>query len=189
MNIAVDWEDLAGSGIDRDKPVSIKLNDVKLRTVLNVVLSQVGGDVPLKFSVGEGLIRVATKEKIDRDKYILVFDIRDLIVDIPHFVNAPLLDLSGGAPESFNESGGRGDLFAPRAGDREGSAGRGNPSEELVDEIMDTIRTVVEPESWRETGGGDGALRELNGQLIVYNTSEAHQQTRALLSQLREARH
>jgi general secretion pathway protein D len=62
------------------------------------------------------------------------------------------------------------------------------PESDMADQIMDLVRTTVEPDSWRETGGGEGALRELNGQLIVYNTSEAHQQVRSLLSQLREAR-
>jgi len=53
---------------------------------------------------------------------------------------------------------------------------------------MDIIRQTVEPDSWRETGGGDGSIRELNGQLIIYNTSDAHRQVKDLLSQLRETR-
>jgi general secretion pathway protein D len=187
MNIAVDWEDLASNGIDRDKPVSLRLNDVKLRTVLSEVLTQVGGDVPLKFAVGEGLVRVATKEKLDRDKHILVYDIRDLLTEIPRFVGRTELDALDSGPERGGEAGG-GDLFAPRGGDLEAVGPNGDRDEEMVDQIMDLVRDVVEPDSWRETGGGEAALRELNGQLIVYNTSEAHQQVRALLSQLREAR-
>ena len=192
LNIAVDWEDLERSGIDRDKPVSLKLKNVTLRTVLNEVLSQIGGDVPVRFAIGQGLVRIATKEKLDRDKYTLVYDIRDLIVNIPHFANAPLIDLkamqNGTGGESLSPSG-RDALF--------GSGGRGddspgpeqdNASKRIVKQIMDLIRTTVEPDSWRETGGGDGALRELNGQLIVYNTSQAHEQTRSLLDQLRDAR-
>jgi len=188
MNIAVDWDDLASSGIDRDRPISIRLNDVKLRTVLSEVLTQVGGDVPLKYAVGEGLVRVATKEKLDRDKHILVYDIRDLIVNIPRFARGPQLDLTGAKQNELDQAGDRGGLFDRWGGDLEATAREGEPDEEIVDEIMDLVRTTVEPDSWRETGGGDGALRELNGQLIVYNTSEAHQQTRALLAQLREAR-
>jgi general secretion pathway protein D len=54
--------------------------------------------------------------------------------------------------------------------------------------LLDIVRTNVSPDSWRETGGGDGSLRELNGNLIVYNTSDAHRQVKDLLSQLREMR-
>ncbi len=186
VNIAVDWEDLASNGIDRDKPISMRLTDVKLRTVLSEVLTQVGGDVPLKFTVGEGLVRVATKEKLDRDKYILVHDIRDLIVNIPRFIHSPQFDVAGS--NGLDETGNNSDLFGRRIGDLEAASRKGEPNDEIVEEIMEIVRTTVEPNTWRETGGGDGALRELNGQLIVYNTSEAHQQTRALLQQLRDAR-
>ncbi|MBU0617802.1 MAG: hypothetical protein KKI02_08805 [Planctomycetes bacterium] len=188
MNIAVDWEDLASNGIDRDKPVSVRLNDVKLRTVLSEVLTQVGGDVPLKYAVGEGLVRVATKEKLDRDKHILVYDIRDLMTKIPRFLNGGQGDLLQSKVNGLDETGNRSNLFDSRGRDLEAVARKGEPNEEMVDQIMDLVRTTIEPDSWRETGGGEGALRELNGQLIVYNTSEAHQQVRALLSQLREAR-
>lgn len=191
LNIAVDWEDLERAGIDRDKPVSLRLKNISLRTVLTEILSQVGGDTPVTFAIGEGLLRVATKEKLDRDKYTLVYDIRDLIVNIPRFADAPLLN-AGNAGEGDWKVGGpgsdRNSLFGSDA-TRSGSHARAaNPSQRIVSEIMDVMRQTIEPDSWRESGGGDGALRELNGQLIVYNTSEAHQQTRALLDQLRDAR-
>jgi general secretion pathway protein D len=192
MNIAVDWEDLGRSGIDRDKPVSIRLTDVKLRTVLREVLTQVGGDVPLSFVVGEGLLRIATKEKLDRNKYALVYDIRDLIVKIPRFANAPLFDQPARGPDGGAAGevlGSRYSLFGSHSGaETDEAGGNQQPKDETVAEILDIVRQTVEPDSWRETGGGDGALRELNGQLIVYNTSEAHRQARSLLSQLREAR-
>jgi general secretion pathway protein D len=188
MNIAVDWEDLAQSGVDRDKPITIRLKEVSLRTVLNELLTQVGGNVPLSFSVGEGLLRIATKEKLDRDKFILVYDIRDLIVNIPRFANIPQIDSTGDSAV-VADGGNRGSLFGSQgSAEAPQSDNGGAANKEIVNKIMDIVRQTVEPDSWRETGGGDGALRELNGQLIVYNTSEAHQQTRALLAQLREAR-
>lgn len=184
VNIAVDWDNLENLGIERDKPVTVRLRDVSLRTVLREVLAQVGGEVALAFTVGDGLLRIATKDKLDRNKQVLVYDIRDLLVRIPRFGNAPLIDLAqqrgrgeGGA-QVFSRGG--------EAQDDESASDENN--QELVSQILDIIRTTVEPDSWRETGGGDGALRELNGQLIVYNTADAHQQVRALLQQLRDTR-
>jgi general secretion pathway protein D len=191
MNIAVDWEDLRNHGVDRDKPITIRLRDVPLRTVLTEVLGQAGGDVPLNYSVGDGLLRIATKEKLDREKHIVVYDIRDLIVDIPQFANAPRFDLGGQPAGGGDLPGGRGDsIFGsqPGYGADDGEQGSNRRNDAIVEEIMDIVRQTVEPDSWRETGTGDGALRELNGQLIVYNTSEAHQQARSLLDQLRETR-
>ena len=193
LNVAVDWHDLEQNAIDRDRPISLRLRDVTVRTLLREMLNQVGGDTPLGFAVGEGLVRVATKAKLDRRKHTLVYDIRDLIVDIPRFANAPLMDFAPQGPSGIDArhlSGNHGSLFGTHGGASglEGGSAFRNSNQLVVSEILDIIRETVEPDSWRETGGGDGALRELNGQLIVYNTSDAHQQTRALLSQLREAR-
>ena len=54
---------------------------------------------------------------------------------------------------------------------------------------MSIIRQTVAPDSWHESGsGGDASIRELNGQLIVYQTSGAQAQVRGLLEQLRAQR-
>ena len=189
INLAVDWDDLDLNGISRDKPISIKLRDVSLQTVITEVLTQVGGDVALGYSVGDGLIRIASKEKLDRDKYILVYDIRDLLVNIPRFANGPQIQLS---QQNAVGQGGNQNIFGGgdsdgRGGD-EDSDGIGSIGDSKdVAKLLDIIRQTVEPESWQESGGG-GALRELNGQLIVYNTSDGQRQVRDLLGQLRDQR-
>lgn len=191
LNVAVDWENLEQHGVERDKPVSLRLRDVALRTVLREVLAQAGGDVPLGYAVGDGVLRIATRAKLDQHKYILVYDIRDLLVRIPRFANAPQIDLAreqATAAGTANEP-----VFSVSSSGNDSAAGYDESPQandertESVDGLLDIIRTTVAPDSWREAGG-DGALRELNGQLIVYNTSDAHQQVRDLLSQLRETR-
>ncbi len=202
VNLSVDWEDLEANGIERDKAISLNLSNLKFRTVLDTVLDQIGGDVQLAFSVGDSLLRVATKEKLDRDKFVLVYDIRDLLVNVPRFTNAAQLD-PGQALQAVAQQGGGG-LGGGGGGFGGGGGGGGgqnlfqntnqNNNEDnfdtagLVERIMDVIRETVEPDSWRESGGGDASLRELNGQLIIYNTSDAHRQVQDLLSQLRETR-
>ncbi len=186
VNMNVDWQDLALAGIERDAPVSIRLRDVSYRTALREVLTQVGGSVTLAYNADDGIVRVATKEKLDQQKFTQVYDIRDLLIDIPKFAG-PRLDL--GEPVGAPYTGPGSSLFEganhPHPGDDEQLA-VGNRA--MADEIMDIIRQTVEPNSWRESGGGDGALRELNGQLIVYNTSDSHRQVTNLLDQLRETR-
>ncbi len=189
VNISIDWENLETAGVDRDRPVSIQLRDVSFGTVLNEVLSQVGGETPLGYNLGEGLIRIATKERLDRNKYILVYDIRDLLVNIPRFDNAPRIDLqqAGQQAAQAGQGGGGGGGQGLFQDDQEDDEDEGE-NQGLIDEIMDIIRQTVEPDSWRENGSGEGALRELNGQLIVYNTSDAHREIVDLLTQLRETR-
>lgn len=194
VNISVDWTNLDDNGIDRDTPVSVRLTSLPFRVVLDEVLDQVGGEVQLAYSIGDGLLRIATKEKLDRDKHILIYDIRDLLINIPRANRAAAFDVTQGLGEGGGAGGGGGGgqgMFGQSQGmedrNQEGDeAGQGR--EELIEDIMDIIRQTVEPDSWRETGGGDASIRELNGQLIIYNTSDAHRQVEDLLEQLRETR-
>jgi len=194
VNLAVDWEDLEANGIDRDKAVSLKLRDVTFHTVLDEVLSQLGGsDVMLGFSVGSNLLRIASKEKLDQDKFVVVYDIRDLLVNVPRFTNAQRLDATQALQQVGQNMGGGmggvgGSLFSQIGENATNELDQGLDATLIIDDLTDVIRQNVEPDSWRETGGGDANLRELNGQLIVYNTSEAHEQVTDLLSQLRETR-
>ncbi len=194
VNINVDWEDLELNGIKREKPVSLKLRDVAFKTVLGEVLAQVGSEAPLAYTIADGVLRVATKTKLDRDKFILVYDIRDLLVDIPKFSDAPAFgsDAFAKGPEanSVGGSSAGGTLTSNLFSESPSPTDLPDPkvNQNMVASVMDILRTTVEPDSWRESGGGDGALRELNGQLIVYNTSEAHRQVADLLGQLRATR-
>lgn len=198
VNLNVDWEDLEANGVEKDKTVTIKLNNLPFRVVLRELLTQVGGDVRLAYQVTEGLIKIATKEKLDRDKNILVYDINDLLVNVPRFTNAanlnPAQALNQAGQGGQGGGGGGGQLFEDNEQGGEGAAGEGGAigggggRTQIVQEIIDIIRQTVEPESWRDTGAGDGSIRELNGQLIVYNTSDAHRAVEGLLDQLRAFR-
>ena len=186
INMSVDWDNLSQNGIDRDKPVSLKLQDISLRTALTEILTQAGGDVRLGYLVGDGVLRVATREKLDRDKFINVYDIRDLLVKIPRFTNAPLIE-GGDTAFASAASGETNSFFGTSSGGLDNDAERADDLSS-AEEVMDIIRQTVAPDSWRETGGGDGALRELNGQLIVYNTADAQSSVASLLDQLRQSR-
>lgn len=196
VNMNVDWDDLTSNGVERDKPVTLRLRDVTFRTALRELLGQVGGEVRLAYAVGDGLIRIATKDKLDRDKFILTYDIRDLLVNVRNF-RSPSLDLTQSSPAPGGSPGwvsgaGNASQSVFRTGvpatERDDEMADQNTNLRMVQRIMDIIRTTVEPDSWRENGGSSGALRELNGQLIVYNTSDAQRQVSNLLEQLRATR-
>jgi general secretion pathway protein D len=187
VNIAVDWDDLTSSGIERDKPVSVQLRGLPFGTVLKEVLAQVGGDRKLSFSITDGLLRIATKDKLDRNKVVLVYDIRDLLVCVPRFNNAATMDPAQALSQGAQGGGGGQQLFQSTQQQRETEANQQRTTD-IVQKIMEIIRQTVEPDSWVEAGGGEGSIRELNGQLIIYNTSEAHTQIRGLLDQLRATR-
>ncbi|MBP7746605.1 MAG: hypothetical protein KA383_10760 [Phycisphaerae bacterium] len=196
INISVDWTDLADNGIERDKAVTVQLSNVTFRAVLNEVLAQAGGDTRLAFAIGDGLLRIATKDKLDRDKLVLIYDIRDLLISLPRAQRQGRFDVTQGLGQNTGVGGGGGGGGAASGMFGQGQGGQYNQQQDqqnqdntaLTQQIIDIIRQTVEPDSWRETGGGDGSIRDLNGQLIIYNTSDAHRQVADLLSQLRETR-
>src|SRR5687768_2242807 len=49
------------------------------------------------------------------------------------------------------------------------------PQQIVGNMIHSLIQDTVDPESWRDNGGAIGALRELEGQLIVTQTAEYHE--------------
>ncbi len=190
VNISVDWTDIEDSGIERDAPVSLELSGLLFRVVLEEVLTQVGGDVRLAYAFKDDLLRVATKDKLDRDKLVNIYDIRDLLVRVPRASRQNAFDVTQGMGETGGQGGGGGGqgMFGQgqqnQQDDYDDEQQAGMPAEEIID----IIRQTVEPDSWRETGGGDASIRDLNGQLIIFNTSNAHRQVGNLLEQLRRFR-
>lgn len=190
VNLAVDWEDLKAQGIERDKTITLQLRGLPFKTVLKEVLAQAGGEVRLAYAAGDGLLRVATKDKLDKDKYVLVYDIRDLLVHIPVFTNAARMDPAQAMsqPGLGGQGGGGGAQLFQSSSQQQPLESFGQVNQvDVVGRLTEVIRQTVELDSWQDTGG-DGSLRELNGQLIIYNTSDAHARIRGLLQQLREQR-
>lgn len=109
-----------------------------------------------------------------------VYDIRDLLVQIPDYpyqgelgvpVERPMLVVNGesmGMPST-----------APK---------KSTPPtrEQLAEEIVDLIREAVAPDSWRENGGSLGAIRVVSGQLIITQSETNQRLIQSILSQLRE---
>ena len=195
-NIFVNWRALEGAGIDKSAQVSARLRDVKFSKALNTILADVGGGtVKLSYTVDEGVITISTEEDLSKNVVTRVYDIRDLIINIPDFNNAPDFNISSNNTQTSGAGGGGGgggggNLFGGGGGG--GGAGgnaAGQPTrQDLVDSIVKLIEDTVSNDSWKDNGGTVGSLRELSGQLIVTQTPENQRNLVKLLEQLRETR-
>ena len=193
-NIHVKWEALRTANVDKNTAVNVKLAQVSVEKALKTILEDVGGQAgQLAFVVDEGVITISTQDDLSRKTVTRVYDIQDLIVRVPDF-SAPRINLSsqGNNTGSNNTSGG---LFGGNTNDDDDDD-TGDDDEdtisrqELVDSILDLIRSTIAPDTWRggQAAGTIGSIRELNGQIIVTQTAENHRSLLDLLSQLREAR-
>jgi general secretion pathway protein D len=196
-NIYVKWPALQAAGIDKNTAVNIRLQDVSFEKALKTVLEDVGGATNnLDYIIDEGVIKISTREDLDKETVTKVYDIRDLIVRRPNFIG-PSIDLTSfGCNTGNNCSSGSG-MFGNNTtsgGGGGGNNGGGNCSveatisrQELITSILELIRSTISPETWRENSGTIGSLREMQGMLVVTQTAKNQRSLTDLLNQLREA--
>jgi general secretion pathway protein D len=185
-NIYVNWRALEAAGIDKTTAVSIRLRDVKFSKALRTILDDVGGsNVKLGYTIDDGVITISTADDLAKNTNTRVYDIRDLIIDVPDFTNAPPFDLSQVTQVSSGGGGGQ-SLFS---GNSTGTGQNTGPTRaDLVESIIKLIQDTVASDSWKDNGGAIGSIRELQGQLIVTQTPENQRALVGLLEKLREQR-
>ena len=206
LNIYVDWKALEIAGINRDDEIDLRLADVSAATALRRILEQLGEeDQRPQFDVMDGILTVSSDEAMRKRTFLQVYDIRDLLFQVPIFDNAPELDLDSALNQGQNSGGsgggGGGGGFGGGGGGGSGGGGGGGAlftntggeidrmtREELVEQIVNIIQENVDPDGWRDLGGDTGSLQELNGNLIITNTASNHRSINGLLAQLREIR-
>jgi type II secretory pathway component GspD/PulD (secretin) len=201
VNLVANWSALAEAGIERSQPITLQLTNIPADQALRLVLQQAAAANPeaaINYSIIDGVVTISTQADLSRTTDIRSYDIRDLLVQVPNFSDAPEFDLNAalsntntggstgiGGGGGGGRGGGAGGLFATEAETTEELKTR----QELVDEITTLIRdTVGRPEDWEAAGGSVSSMKELNGVLIVRTTPENHRQIATLLRQLRETR-
>ncbi len=202
LNIYVDWKALDFIGVDRQDEITLQLADVSAGTVIDRMLEQVGDELDRpQWAVQDGIVTISSDQALRQHTVSIVYDIRDLLFEVPYFGDAPDLDLTTAMSQTAGLAGAGGSLGGGGFG---GGGGKGAGSgtifeepgddkprlsrQELVDQIVGIIQENIDPEGWRDLGGDTGTLQELNGNLIITNTLRNHQQIEGLLSQLREIR-
>lgn len=189
LNVDVDWASLEDQGIDRGTTVNLNLTNVTLETVLNRITEKVSppGDTQggAGWTINDGVVQVASKQVINRQRTLAIYDIRDLIVEVPNYDNAPELDLQQALQASQRGGGGGGQ--SPFQDEGDDNVPR-RTLQERTQEIIDLITTNVDNEGWRENGGDTGYIQQLSGLLVITNTPANHRSIHGLLSKLRDYR-
>jgi type II secretory pathway component GspD/PulD (secretin)/tetratricopeptide (TPR) repeat protein len=192
LNIIVNWNDLQRAGIERTVPIDLSLpNDITLHRALTEVLDQAGAGVTkVGFDVAEGTIKIATRQTLDKETYTAVYDITDLLQEIPIFNDAPLTDLTqvnkrtnaAAAPKEAKRPSSR------ESDDDDDEGGHDPERASRVRSIINLLQETVAPDSWRDRGGSVGNINEINGQLVITQNSSAQRQIADVLGKLREQR-
>lgn len=188
IDIAPNWAVLEAVGVDRTTKVNVHLTNKSLEKALKVILENVGGVNELNFVVDDGVITISTKDDLSGPKWrkTRVYDIRDLIVSLPSF-EGPSINLTTGSNNTGNNNG------SSAWGDDDDDDDDDDDEDELtrselIAEILELIRSSIDPDSWRANGGETGSITELGGQIVVTQTAENQRSLLDLLSRLRESK-
>jgi type II secretory pathway component GspD/PulD (secretin)/tetratricopeptide (TPR) repeat protein len=191
--INVDWAALEQAGVERDEPVTLSLVNVPVRVGLERILEQLNTGVDdfsrIWYSIRDGIITISLDSELRKFTVPIVYDIRDLLINIPDHDDAPDLNLQTALQQSRSGGGGGGggNIFGGTGGGA-GADPDAPTEEELTDELIELVMNTIDREGWLDNGGDTGTIVPLRGNLIITQTPENHLQIEGLLSQLREIR-
>lgn len=192
-NMLVETAALEYAGIDANMPISVTLNNVQLKTVLDAVLS----NAQLTYYIKAGVITITTKEARASYKVKRSFAVHDLIVPRDDMANLPNMNRDAGVPVStngFNAFAGGGannDGYNPPAAPNvsNGQWQTRRTGQTLEKQLMHLITSTIEPETWKgSSAGGTGSIEyyPMGMTLVVSQSSDIQEQIDELLKRLRE---
>ncbi len=203
LNIHVSWSQLAEIGVRRDQRIEVKLKQIPLATLLDIVLREVGDpEVSLNFIVSDGILRITSSDLTREPTLLRMYDVTDLIESgyaIRRFANTPVLGLELTGREfiggEFRREGGGGGGFGGGGGGRGGGSifddpgpVADRPSEmERIQQIIDLLQASVEPDLWVDNGGDTASIRAFETTLLIRHTLRGHQKVAELFDMLRSS--
>ena len=194
INIILDTRAIETEGLLADQSVSIDVDNIKLRSALNLLLDQAGG---LVYDVENEVLKITNRLEQETKYVQAVYNVADLVVPLNLTVqkgpfDQNLLNGRGGSNLSgnglFQVDDDLGIAIGSNGSPRRGRSGQ-RGAEEGVDftGLVDLITTTVEPGTW-DLDGGAGRLHgeENTLSLVIRQTPAVHEQIVDLLGQLRK---
>lgn len=154
--IRVRWKALEATGLGREAPVTVDLQNVPASRILMRMLEAAAGSTTgTRFEIEDGGVTVSSADELSSSRYglVRVYDVRDLV---------------GGAGFAHLPAHLQAELHSTQ-----------------VYNLSEVIKAAIEPESWRDNGGTVGSLRVLNGMLIVTQVKRNHVEIEQFLTNLR----
>ncbi|MFO0783176.1 MAG: hypothetical protein U0636_05785 [Phycisphaerales bacterium] len=195
MDIVFRWSDDPGAsdGLTPDAPITLQVKNGQALGVLERMLEQASTE-PCTWQLRQGYVEVGPKARLNARgaQEMRIYPIRDLLFKAPNFTNAPQFNLQqaisqggqqggggggGGNGGGGGFGGGGGGGFGGGGGGNGGGGGGGNifgqpgedpdrgKPEERAEQLMDLIKTTVEPEAWLDDSVAN--IRYYEGSLIV----------------------
>ncbi len=178
--LIMNWQALANEGIDPERRVEINMRHVPSGQLLGLLMKLIATEEAseLIFETTPWYVQVMTKNMANKQTVLRVYNVGDLLHEVPVFDDAPTMDLNQSL--SNTNSGGSGGGGAARVtttifDDVQRDEPRKTKSEK-GQEIAELIRQTIEPDRWTENGGQYASCRYYQGRLIVNAPLYVHAQ-------------
>jgi type II secretory pathway component GspD/PulD (secretin) len=208
INIFVDEPALAEKGIQLDSPVTIKVDNIALKSALKLLLNL----VHLTYIVADDVLKITTEDQARGKLEPRVYQVADLVIAVENFgqVGAPpdanlgMVNVNQAMASSSPMTGATGmqggqQVGAPAGGSMANPGGNfaSDPSGGAVqvsknrtqtheDMLIKLITSTIQPRSWAEQGGpGTVEFHPLTLALIINQTPDIQDQVQDLLNALR----
>jgi hypothetical protein len=163
-------------GLDKETLVTLTVKDVSALTLVEKVLAKaqtdsLGGGNGWQMS-DTGAIQIGPKPRLNVHRRVEIYDINDLLIEIPDYDNAPEFDLSQ-VLQSNQGGGGGGQSPFQNAEDEEEDM---VPRSERAEELKELITELVEFDQWVDNGGDAASIRYWQGSFIVNAPDYVHRQ-------------
>jgi hypothetical protein len=170
------WSPGGGAdGLDKEATVTMTVKDLDALTALEKVLDALssGGGFGTDSSTWQftsyGAMQVGPKKMLNRFKRVEVYDVNDLLFEIPVYDDVPEIDLEQALQGGGGGGGGRSPFGGGGGGNRNQQRGeeREERRRERISEIQNLITKNVEAEQWALQGGEGGTIDTYEGHFVV----------------------
>ena len=185
-NLTVNWKALEEVGVTKETVISLRVREVTLRKVLQLVLDLASPNSPLTYVIDGNVIEVTSQEAQDKILITKVYVVDDLVMVNNQNIQPPRLNLSSLTSGGGSSGGGGGGGFGGGGGGGGGGSSQGlftqstqtqQPQQTAAQkgqELVSLIKLVVRPNIWSDAGG-TSTITFLNGKLIVYAPASVHE--------------
>lgn len=200
INIVPDEPALGEEGISLDRPITINLDGVSLKSALNLILHQ----VHLTHMIKDEVLQITTPSHAKGKLELRTYNVADLVIPVQDSTGSnSLLDslragnevqnlkVNGASPwlASNAMSGGR-EVSPGMSGNLPGMAPQGvtktGPKNTMEDLLIKMITNIIDPDSWDSMGGkGHIEYYPLGMAMMISQTPDIQEQISELLAALR----
>ncbi len=165
-NVVVKWKVLEAAGVEPDAMINLKLKNVTIRKLLELAFKQVTVElegVELAAKADDNTLIISTRKDLNSELVTRIYDVQALLIIVPNFAGQGMGDPTAGGRSRLSLTG------SGRPG-----VGTDPDNEQRAKQLIDTITSSIEPDSWA-VNGGKGTISYYKGRLVVRNNLEVHQ--------------